>query len=404
MRAPRMFRGLPREFWVQWWGTLLNRLATFVQPFLVLYLTTSRGLSVPQAGMVAAVWGAGVIAGAVVGGWSADRVGPRATVLGGMCLSAAALVGLGAARGLPLLLVAALLAGVTSNIYRPAADALVADIVAPADRTRAFGLTFWAINAGFSVSAALGGYLASLGYGLLFAVDAATCLACGVLVYVGLPEPPPTARPTRRSGGYRMVFSDTNVVALLLLTAGYALVYEQAYVALPLAVRDADLPTSAYGAVIAVNGVFIILFQPWISSVVGRYPRGRVMAAATLLLGTGLACTGLADTVWEFGATVVLWSVGESAMAGNTQAVVTDLSSPEARGAYQGAFTMARSCSMLFGPMIGAAVYAGPGPGVLWGGVLVAGVLVAAGFPLVVRRAKAATLPEAANRVGVAGG
>jgi len=42
--------GMPRQFWVLWTGTLVNRTATFVRPFLVLFLTGSEHVSLATAG------------------------------------------------------------------------------------------------------------------------------------------------------------------------------------------------------------------------------------------------------------------------------------------------------------------------------------------------------------------
>ncbi|MCW2994359.1 MAG: major facilitator transporter, partial [Conexibacter sp.] len=60
--AARWAGGLPRTFWWLWLGVLVNRVGTVVQPFLALYLTTGRHLSVAGAGAVVAVTGAGSIA------------------------------------------------------------------------------------------------------------------------------------------------------------------------------------------------------------------------------------------------------------------------------------------------------------------------------------------------------
>ncbi len=42
--------GLPRAYWALWVGLLVNRVGSFVVPFLSLYLTQERGLSVTEAG------------------------------------------------------------------------------------------------------------------------------------------------------------------------------------------------------------------------------------------------------------------------------------------------------------------------------------------------------------------
>src|SRR3954469_18594692 len=90
--------GLPRPFWVVFAGTIVNRLGQFVQPFLALYLVGGRDLSVTTAGVVVACFGAGSIVSQPLGGWLADRVGRRRTMVLGLVASSAALGALGASR------------------------------------------------------------------------------------------------------------------------------------------------------------------------------------------------------------------------------------------------------------------------------------------------------------------
>ena len=76
--------GLSGHFWVIWSGTLINRTATFVRPFLVLYLTGAEHRSLTTAGAVVSVAGFGSLVSQPVGGFLADRYGRRWTLAGGM--------------------------------------------------------------------------------------------------------------------------------------------------------------------------------------------------------------------------------------------------------------------------------------------------------------------------------
>jgi MFS family permease len=66
-------RGMPREAWILFIGAFVNRLGTFVLPFITLYLT-DRGYTVPQAGLGLAGYGLGAIGAQGVGGLLADRL------------------------------------------------------------------------------------------------------------------------------------------------------------------------------------------------------------------------------------------------------------------------------------------------------------------------------------------
>src|SRR5256885_16380222 len=73
--------GLPRPFWFIWAGTLVTRAGSFVLPFLALYLTQVLHLSLSQAGLVIALYGAGGAAAGPLGGFLADRFGRRITLV-----------------------------------------------------------------------------------------------------------------------------------------------------------------------------------------------------------------------------------------------------------------------------------------------------------------------------------
>ena len=111
--------GLPRAFWVIFAGTIVNRLGQFVQPFLALYLVGGRDLSVKTAGVVVACYGAGSIVSQPLGGWLADRVGRRRTMVLGLVATATSLGVLGVSRPLWAIGAAAALVGLAMDIYRP---------------------------------------------------------------------------------------------------------------------------------------------------------------------------------------------------------------------------------------------------------------------------------------------
>lgn len=164
--------GLSATFWWLWGGTLVNRLGNFVVPFLALYVTLGLGRSPEYAGLVLACAGAGSALGAISGGWLADRAGRRATLVGSLVAAAVAMLALGWVRGTVGVATLAGLVGATSNATRPAISAAVADVVAAADRVRAYGLNYWAANLGFMVAPVVSGLLAAVSWRALFVADA----------------------------------------------------------------------------------------------------------------------------------------------------------------------------------------------------------------------------------------
>jgi MFS family permease len=345
--------GLPRSFWVLWSGTLVNRIGLLVEPFLAFYLS-ARGLSLGAIGVALAMSGAGSIFSQLIGGALADRIGRRATLTLGMLANAVALLALGYVRGFVPLLAATFAVGLTIDMYRPASAAMVADLVAPEDRPRAYGLLFWAVNLGFSVAMVLGGVLARAGFVWLFWADAITCATFGLLVWFAVPE----TRARRSDGGaeprgFLDVLRDPLMIGFVLLSLAASFVYMQAYTTLPLAMRLGGLPAQAYGLAMAVNGVVIVTVQPLVSGWLGRRDINTVLACGIALIGAGFGLTALASATWSYAGTVFVWTLGEITMAGTAVAIVAHLAPAHMRGRYNGLFGLSYSAGYLLAPLGG---------------------------------------------------
>ncbi|MFD1149824.1 MDR family MFS transporter [Saccharothrix hoggarensis] len=370
--------GLPRPFWVVWAGTLANRLGTMVVPFLALYLTADRGLSVTEAGAVLALVGVGQVFSPLIGGVLADRVGRRATLAGGLLATAATMVGVGYATDVAVLLALALLLGLVLDVFRPAVQAVVADLVDPDDRPRAFGLLLWAVNLGFSVAMVLGGTLARAGFLPLFWVDAGTCALFAVLVWRAVPE-----TGGRRAGGGepgRMldVPRDRVMLGVVLVTVLVAFAFLQSLATLPLAMREDGLSPAAYGLVMAVNGIVVVVVQPVIGHRLGGFDRSRLLAAGMAVLGVGTGATALASTTPGYALCMVVWTLGEVLVHSVGAAVVADLAPAHLRGRYNGAYGTAWGLAAFLAPLGGTQLLVLGAP-VLWTTCLVLCLVAAVG-------------------------
>jgi len=372
-------RGLPPTYWILWTGALINRLGGFVMPLLALYLTGERGLSVEQAGLVVSVYGAGALLSGPLGGFFADHSGRRRTLVAGLVLGALAMLHLAFARTAVHIGVAAFLLGLLGEIYRPVISAAIADVVPSQDRARAYGILYWAVNLGFAVGSALGGALSQYGWSLLFVGDAATTLAYAVIVWLRIPE----TRPARQPHGERQPLwaplADRPFVVFCALIMLVGFLFNQAFVTLPIDVRDHGFSPATYGALIALNGVLIFLLQPLVARALAPYPRHRVLAAAAALVGAGFGMTALVRTLPGYVAAITVWTVGEIVMAGIGPAVAADAAPAARRGAYQGLFHMSFGVAALTAPALGSFVLGRFGPAVLWAACLGTGLLAAAG-------------------------
>jgi MFS family permease len=382
--------GLPREFWWLWAGTLVNRAGAFVLPFLAIYLTRSLDYSTAYTGVVLGGFGLGSMAASIVAGVLADRLGRRPVLLWSQVATALTLVALGFSTAPATVLVLTALFGFCSNASRPAYSAMMADIVLPADRVRAFSLHYWAVNLGFAVAAVLAGLLASSGYLTLFLVDAATTLTFAVLVYLRVPESHPAMqagqeRPAadhRATGSLLDVARDGVFMAFMLLTFAFAVVFMQHLSTLPVQMSDDGLAPAQYGVVIALNAILIVLVTVPMSRWLQRFPASTVLALSGVFVGIGFGATAWATSMPAYALTVVVWTIGELIGSAVGPAVVADLSPASMRGRYQGTFTFTFGVAAFVAPVAGGWVYDHWGGVTLWLGCGIVSLAAAAGHVL----------------------
>jgi MFS family permease len=403
--------GLPREFWWLWTSTLINRLGGFVTTFLSLYLTAGQGYSPSFAGLVAAMYGLGGAVSAVAAGVLADRFGRRPTLLVSQLATAAAMATLGLMQHPVAIVAVATILGLTANASRPCIQAVIADLVPPADQVRAFSLNYWAINIGFAAASAGAGFIAESGYLFLFFGNAASVLVCAFLIYLKVPETRPVSQPAqpganvgkvpgRRAGrspiGLGEVLRDGRFMIAVGLSFLLAMVLMQYTTSLPVSMGRSGFSSADYGLVISVNGLLVVLATIPLTRAIKHRDPVHVLVVAALLSGYGFGLTAFANTVPLYVLTVCIWTVGEILNSPTSMALVARLSPVHARGRYQGMHTFAWSAATFAGPLLGGLIIDHLGDRYLWLSCAVLGTVVAVGYRLLRHTLNTAPLPVAA--------
>ncbi|MFD5473574.1 MDR family MFS transporter [Streptomyces sp. NPDC127105] len=391
--------GLPREFWWLWTSTLVNRLGAFVATFMALYLTLDRGYSASYAGLVAALHGLGGVVSSLAGGVMADRLGRRPTLLVAQSATAVSVAALGFVRDPVAIAAVAFLVGMASNASRPAVQAMMADIVRPEDRVRAFSLNYWAVNLGFAIASMAAGFIAEYSYLAGFLIEAAMTMACAIVVFLKLPEsrPVPDAHASHDGGDpVRLwtVLRDGRFMGVVGTSFLIAVVFQQGSVGLPIAMGRAGFTPADYGTALAVNGFLIVALQIPVTRFIEHRDPGRLLIISALLAGYGFGLTAFAGSVGVFALTVCVWTLGEMINAPTQTGLVVRLSPAHGRGRYQGVYTLSWSVAALVAPLMSGTVIDRFGAEWLWGMCAAVGTAAALGYWALMHR-----LPKAGPAV-----
>ncbi|MET7699958.1 MULTISPECIES: MDR family MFS transporter [unclassified Streptomyces] len=380
--------GLPREFWWLWTSTLVNRLGAFVATFMALYLTLDRGYSASYAGLVASLHGLGGVVSSLGAGVMTDRLGRRPTLLIAQSSTAVSVAVLGFMHDPVSIAAVAFVVGMASNASRPAVQAMMADIVRPEDRVRAFSLNYWAINLGFAISSMAAGFIAEFSYLAGFMIEAGMTLVCAVVVFLKLPESRPVRTATEKAAeevGLGTVLRDGRFMSVVGLSFLVAVVFQQGSVGLPVAMGTAGFTPADYGLAIAVNGILIVALQiPVTRFIEHRDPR-RLLVISSILAGYGFGLTAFAGSVGVFALTVCVWTLAEIVNAPTQTGLVVRLSPVHGRGRYQGMYTLSWSLAALVAPLMSGLVIDRFGAEWLWGLCAVVGTAAGLGYGLLMR-------------------
>ncbi|MGW1103474.1 MFS transporter [Streptomyces sp. NPDC002540] len=389
-----MVRDVPRTVRLLALGSFLNGVVSFTFVYLFVYLTGPRGLTVPQAGVIAGVGGIGLVAGNFTGGWFGDHYGHRRMLLTG------ALVGGAALATLPVLPVAAMygvlpLAQYAAGVVRAANAALVAVSVPEGGRRQSFALVRAGGNAAFAVGPPLGALVAArFSYDWLFVADGlGTLLFAGYAAMVLPAHGTAHSRPAREPGApglLRELRARPAVLVLLAAILCVDLVYRQQYSTLPVFLSEHGHGAQFYGWLLAINGGLILLLElPAAHALRRREPLG--------IVGTGLLLVGLGYAVLVPGAGALFavtmmaaLTAGEILYKTTATAYVADRAPGHAQGRFQSLYAGASISGQVLAPPLGGALYAAA-PGLLWPacGVLAGG----AGAAVLAARRLRATEP-----------
>lgn len=397
MNPWRGLRQLPREIWILFAATLVNRCGTMVLPFLVLYLTRELKISASHAALALTVYGIAALLTMPVSGWLTDRFGSLSVMRGSLLLSGIVLFLFPLAHYFAAILVITFAFAILNESVRPPSLALVSELVKPPQRKQAFALSRLAVNLGMSVGPAIGGILALYSFRILFLADGVTSILAALVLMFAWPatrrtqaseakwdDPEDLGREIEAEGASLLpashpfadlrAFRNRRMLYFLAALIPTQLVFFQLTSTVPLfLVHYLRLPESIYGTVFTLNTLMIVALELPLNNAMAQWSHRRTLTLGAFLYAIGFGSFALASGPIGIFAAVAVWTFGEMILMPGSAAYAAEIAPAGRRGEYMGLYTMSFSFAFSLGPWLGAMLLERHGPEALWGAALVSG-------------------------------
>ncbi len=365
---------------------LINRSGTMVLPFLSIYLTSSLGFSVQQAGYILSSFGIGSVVGSYLGGAFSDRYGHFFVQFFSLIFSGILFIMLSKVTEYYHLLTGIVVLSIIAESLRPANSASVSFYARPENVSRAFSLNRMAINLGFSVGPAIGGILASIAYRWLFIADGTTCILAGIFFFIYFRNrkgfEPHKSKNNPGSPKTSSVFKDRKFLFFVLLSSCFAILFFQLFMSLPLFYRDVyGLSEKKIGALLALNGIIVFSLEMIMVYILQRrYSLPSLIFFGMVILGLSFLLLNVYHHTFILLLAMLLLSIAEIFAMPFMATFVVQRSSESNRGSYMGLYTISFSIAHILAPALGAAVITHYGYHTLWWIICIVSIVIGIGF------------------------
>jgi predicted MFS family arabinose efflux permease len=352
----------------------INRSGTMVLPFMTLYIN-HIGYSAKQAGFVVAIYGIGSLVGAFVGGKISDRFGFYYTQFFALLCGGILFITLGQMTTYYSICICTFFLSMVNESFRPANATAIAHYSTVQNRTQAFSIVRLAINLGWGFGGALGGFLASINYHLLFWVDGFTNITAAILLIwllpkVSLAQQQNLTQTTKAKEKAKPPYADKTFLYFLGLQFLFAVCFFQLFTTIPLYYKTGlHINETWIGVLLALNGILIALFEMVIVfKLEGRRPYLQFMTYGTVIMAISFFALNIP---FIHGFVLALFSmvfitVAEMVAMPFMNTYYISRSSEGNRGQYAAYYTMAWSAAQVIGSTGGTQIAYATGYDTLW--------------------------------------
>lgn len=357
--------------------------------FTSLYLTNELNFSIVNAGLVLSFYGIGSVLGSYLGGWLTDRRSHFDIMVFSLILSGFILLFLLVVTTPIAISVVIFFYALSADMFRPANSAAIADYTTATDRTRSVSLVRLAVNLGFSVGPAVGGFVALyLGYKWLFVIDAFTSFAAAIMLYMYLPRKKSEQNRHKNevlADSSTSAYRDYRYLIFILLVALYGVCFFQLFASMPQFFNTVcHYSEDTIGLLLALNGLLVVIIEmPLITAL----EKKKLIFRYIII---GVICLPISFLILQFGQGIMLFAILYTLMITMSEIYAMPfmfnyaISRPpkERQGQYSALYSISYGLANIAAPLVGLGIAGKYGFNTMFYFFIALSILVAIGFSL----------------------
>lgn len=365
------YGGLTKPVWLLSLTMLINRSGTMVVFFMSVYLKQELHFSLEHIGVVMAMFGAGSLLGVFIGGRLIDRIGYYPIMLWSLITGGIMFLVIAQLNNYFWLCIGVFILSALGESFRPANMAAVSYYSTPETYTRSISLNRLAINLGFSIGPAIGGFLAANNYKLIFWADGLTCIGAAIIVIFFLKNKHHTPLKNIDEKETTIAISpyaDKAYLFFLPIAMLYAISFFQFFSTMPLYYKEVEhLDEMQIGWIMAFNGVLVAGIEMiMIYKIEKRWTMYNFIALGASLLMISYLALLVVNGIWWLLVITVLISFSEMFALPFMNTFMNARSSSANKGQYASLYIMCWSGAQVLTPVIATQVIAHAGYNMLW--------------------------------------
>jgi MFS family permease len=378
----------PSQLWLMVVGLFISSAgASMIWPFLMIYVSEKLNLSLSTVSTLISINAVMGLFTSFIAGAVSDKLGRKLVMIVSLAVNGVGYLFMSQARSYLGFAIIMVLMGASNPLYQVGSDAMLADMIVPEKRIRAYAIIRMINNAGIALGPALGGFIAARSYTYAFLGAAIGMITYSLLLIFRARETLNKAYRFEKEtwiqsfGGYKRVFQDHPYIIFALLIGIGLIAPSMLWTLLSVyAKHNFGLPENLFGWLPTTNALMCVLVQFPVTQISSQYRPLPVIGVGMLIYALGVGSAALMNSFWGFWASMVLMTFGELTLIPTVSKYIADMAPADKRGRYMSFYWFAWGIARGTAPLIGGFLNDNISPRSIWIGGLIIGLVSTIGL------------------------